>query len=165
MPPFWLSIIAKAHIFLSLIAAGWVAADIFVVGRRQKMKIMEAVWPLTMLYFGPIGAISYCWFGRTPSISRNEGVVRKKSMWQATFTGATHCGAGCALGDFLGDSLAFLLGFNLRFSVRTSRQRSYWVSRLHMHSASCSSIFLWHPCVVLGFGRASSQPSKLTPFR
>lgn len=32
MPPFWLSIIAKAHIFLSLIAAGWVAVDIFVVG-------------------------------------------------------------------------------------------------------------------------------------
>ena len=113
MPPFWLSIVAKAHIFLSLIAAGWVAVDIFVVGRRQKMKIMEAVWPLTMLYFGPMGAIFYCWFGRTPSKSRNEGVVRKKSMWQATFTGATHCGAGCALGDFLGDWLAFLLGFTI----------------------------------------------------
>lgn len=113
MPPFWMTTVAKVHIFLSLIAAGWVVFDIFVVGRSQKMKIMEAVWPLTMLYFGPMGAIFYCWFGRSACKSRNQGVVRKKSMWQATFTGATHCGAGCALGDFLGDWLAFLLGFTI----------------------------------------------------
>ncbi|WP_082779158.1 DUF4396 domain-containing protein [Burkholderia sp. PAMC 28687] len=34
-------------------------------------------------------------------------------MWQATFSGATHCGAGCALGDFIGDWLAFLIGLRL----------------------------------------------------
>jgi hypothetical protein len=34
-------------------------------------------------------------------------------MWQATFSGASHCGAGCALGDFVGDWLAFGLSLTI----------------------------------------------------
>jgi hypothetical protein len=34
-------------------------------------------------------------------------------MWQATFSGASHCGAGCALGDFIGDWLAFGLSITV----------------------------------------------------
>ena len=36
-----------------------------------------------------------------------------RSMWQATFSGASHCGAGCALGDFVGDWLAFGLSLTI----------------------------------------------------
>ena len=34
-------------------------------------------------------------------------------MWQASFKGAAHCGAGCALGDFIGDWIAFTTAFTL----------------------------------------------------
>ena len=54
---------------------------------------------------GPLGLVFYFWFGRDHRSDR--------PMWQATFNGATHCGAGCALGDFIGDWLAFALGFTL----------------------------------------------------
>ena len=33
---------------------------------RQKMPIMNVVWPLTALYWGPLGLIFYGWFGRAP---------------------------------------------------------------------------------------------------
>ena len=105
MPPFWLQTFAEIYTPLSVATALFVLADIYVLGHRQRMGIMEAVWPLTMLYWGPIGLIFYFWFGR-----RRE---REPPMWQAVFTGATHCGAGCALGDFIGDWLAFALGLEL----------------------------------------------------
>ncbi|SAL01413.1 hypothetical protein AWB81_06041 [Caballeronia arationis] len=38
-------------------------------------------------------------------------------MWQATFLGATHCGAGCALGDFIGEWLAFAMAVTIAGSA------------------------------------------------
>ncbi|MGQ7932424.1 DUF4396 domain-containing protein [Paraburkholderia sp. D1E] len=106
-----LDVIAKLYVGLSVGSAAWVLVDIFLRGRRQHMKIMELVWPLTMLYWGPVGLIFYYRFGRAGPAS-NPG-PREKPMWQATFSGASHCGAGCALGDFVGDWLAFGLSFTL----------------------------------------------------
>jgi hypothetical protein len=36
-----------------------------------------------------------------------------KPFWQAAFTGATHCGAGCAVGDFIGEWLVFAAGITI----------------------------------------------------
>jgi hypothetical protein len=112
MPPAWLTTIAEIYTPLSIVAALLVLIDIFGLGRRQHMAIMDVVWPLTLLYWGPIGLIFYFWFGRArgePAAKR----LKKRPMWQAAFNGATHCGAGCALGDFIGDWIAFALGFAL----------------------------------------------------
>lgn len=109
MPPPWFTGLAGIYVPLSILTALLVLGDIFVLGRRQKMAIMEAVWPLTMLYWGPLGLVFYAWFGRA-SDGEEDG---EAPMWQATFKGATHCGAGCALGDFLGDWAAFAIGFTL----------------------------------------------------
>lgn len=102
---------AKLYIALSIASTAWVIVDIFWGKRRQQMRIMEIVWPLTMLYWGPAGLIFYHWFGRTGSalVADNNG----SPMWQATFTGASHCGSGCALGDFAGDWLAFGLSVTI----------------------------------------------------
>ena len=64
MVPDWLNTLAAIHIGLSLL-------DILLLGRRQSMAVMEAVWPLTMLYWGPLGLVFYGWFGRTAPRGRN----------------------------------------------------------------------------------------------
>jgi hypothetical protein len=76
------------------------------------MAIMDAVWPLTTLYWGPLGLPSYFAFGRAPPARRRQGHA-ERPMSEAAFIAATHCGAGCALGDFIGDWLAFASGFAL----------------------------------------------------
>lgn len=114
MPPDWLQTLAAIYVPLSIASAALVLADIFLLGRRQHMAVMDAVWPLTMLYWGPAGLLFYGWFGQAvPQHGGGHGEHGGRPMWQATFNGATHCGAGCALGDFLGDWIAFATGFTL----------------------------------------------------
>jgi hypothetical protein len=48
-------------------------------------------------------------------------------MWQATFLGATHCGAGCALGDFIGEWLAFAMTLSIAGSQLTGRLTAAFV--------------------------------------
>lgn len=110
----WLHSVASIYVPLSIASGVLVLADIFVLGRRQHMAVMDAVWPLTMLYWGPLGLPFYAWFGRAPAHTKH-GIINHGDapMWQATFKGATHCGAGCALGDFTGDWIAFTTAFAL----------------------------------------------------
>jgi hypothetical protein len=113
MPPQWLQTTADVYVPLSIATALLVLADIYLIGRRQHMAIMDAVWPLTMLYWGPLGLLFYFGFGRAAPPDQGRPPKRDRPMWQAAFTGATHCGAGCALGDFIGDWIAFVIGFTL----------------------------------------------------
>ena len=114
MAPDWLQLLSAVYVPAAMAAALLVLADIYIIGRRQHMAIMEVVWPLTMLYWGPLGLIPYYWFGRAELPGRaTSGDHADPPMWQATFKGATHCGAGCALGDFVGDWIAFGLAFTL----------------------------------------------------
>jgi hypothetical protein len=105
MPPDWLRTFAFVYVVLSLLSSLYVGIDIFLIGHRQKMLVMDIVWPLTVLYFGPVGLIFYFTIARRPKDQRRD--------WQFVFDGASHCGAGCALGDFIGDWLVFLIGFTL----------------------------------------------------
>lgn len=111
MAPDWLTALAVVYVPLSVLAALWVTADIFVFGRRQAMAIMNAVWPLTLLYAGPLGLPFYLRLGRAGA--KGADVHGERPMREAAFLGSTHCGAGCALGDFIGDWIAFAAGFSL----------------------------------------------------
>lgn len=105
--------LAIVYVTAALVSALLVLADIFPLRRRQPMAIMEAVWPLTMLYWGPLGLMPYYWFGRGAGANKGHDQSAEPPMWQAFFKGATHCGAGRALGDFVGDWLAVALGLRL----------------------------------------------------
>lgn len=116
MPPDWLQTLSAVYVPASIAAALAVAIDIGLIGRRQPMLIMDIVWPVTMLYWGPVGLMAYAWFGRASGgreASRSRDRSSRPPFWQAVFKGASHCGAGCAVGDFIGDWIAFATGFTL----------------------------------------------------
>ncbi|HEY6520200.1 MAG TPA: DUF4396 domain-containing protein [Roseiarcus sp.] len=117
---------AFVYIWLSIAAALIVLADIFLLGRRQSMGVMDAVWPLTMLYWGPLGLPFYFSFGRAAHShaqmqGHEHGHDAEPPMWQAVFKGAAHCGAGCALGDFAAEWIALGLGLVLLGSALAAR--------------------------------------------
>ena len=55
MAPTWLTGLAWISLAASFVRAGLIAGEIFVKGYRQHVWIMDAVWPLTALYSGPLG--------------------------------------------------------------------------------------------------------------
>lgn len=62
-PPMWLEVLGWISIVLAVAIAGYILVDIYVVGRRQKMGIMEAVYPITALYWGPVALWFYRMYG------------------------------------------------------------------------------------------------------
>jgi hypothetical protein len=99
MPPHWLYWASVASLIAAAISAIIIIADL----RRhpQKMMVMNPVWAITALYFGPLAVWAYWKMGR-PGGGHNQ-----KPFWQTTFVGVTHCGAGCTLGDIIAEFLVF----------------------------------------------------------
>ncbi len=139
--PDWLETLSIVALVASFISSLIVLADIL-LGRRQKMAIMNVVWPLTGLYLGPVGLWAYWVMGRPMAMSHDkeqgdqhehggddqgegeehehqQGDEHKpeKPFWQTVFVGTTHCGAGCTLGDFIAEWGVFLLGVTLFSSI------------------------------------------------
>lgn len=93
---------------VSILCALVVVID--VLRHPQMMWIMNLVWPLTALYGGPFGLWAYCGIGRRKAAGQGSHRHTDKPFWQAVFTGATHCGAGCAVGDFIGEWIVLATG-------------------------------------------------------
>lgn len=124
--PAWPNVFAHIFVIASTAAAAIIALDI-AMGHRQKMAIMNLVWPITALYFGPIGLWAYWTMGRTKA--EGGGGERashehehqhqhghgsgeaggKDSSWREVFKATSHCGAGCTIGE----TALFLLGITL----------------------------------------------------
>lgn len=101
-----LSSLAWASLALAFASAAFMALDI-ATGRRQPMKVMEIVWPVTGLYMGPLGLLFYLWFGRA---RRDGGTGPPKPFWQSVFLSASHCGGGCTLGDIFSEGTLYFVG-------------------------------------------------------
>lgn len=121
MVPGWLEWVARISAFASIASAMIVGLDIL-RGRRQKMAIMDLVWPITALYFGPIGLWAYWTMGRPDAQRQGQGLSDhhdghhgesgppRNPSWQTVFKATSHCGAGCTLGDAIAETSIFLLG-------------------------------------------------------
>lgn len=112
MLPSWLIALSWAAITGACASAAWIAFDIYGRGYRQRMTIMEAVWPVTALYFGPVAVAAYRAWGR-PATARwqcEHGDPPGKPGYAVTATGVSHCGAGCTLGDIIAEFAVFGLG-------------------------------------------------------
>ncbi len=114
--PAWLTIVSWIFIGVGLLSAALILADIYLLGYREHVKIMEAVWPLTALYAGPLALAAYARWGRPMSYrwmkARNRGMPGKP-FWSGTAVSATHCGAGCVLGDLIAEWVVFAAGLQL----------------------------------------------------
>ena len=95
--------IAITSLTVSGLCSALILIDI-VRGRKQRMWIMNIVWPVTALYSGPVGLWAYVKVGRPPS----HGRIQKKPFWQSVGLSAMHCGSGCTLGDILAEWHLFL---------------------------------------------------------
>jgi uncharacterized protein DUF4396 len=87
-----------------------IAIDLF--SHRQKMAVMNFVWPITALYFGPFALWSYFSFGRQSQPDKKSG-EHDGPFWQKVWVGVTHCGAGCTLGDIIAEWGVFFTAFTL----------------------------------------------------
>jgi hypothetical protein len=114
--PEWLTVVSIVSLAGAGACALVIAADIL-TGRRQRMWIMNVVWPVTALYAGPLGLLAYFRVGRRAA-RRSESESRphcgdEKPFWQAVAVGATHCGAGCTLGDLTAEWFLVLFPVSL----------------------------------------------------
>jgi hypothetical protein len=110
MPATWLTVLAWVSIGAAFLSVGAIVYDIFGRGMRQDVRVMEAVWPISALYLGPLGLLAYARIGRPVVRAADDGrsaAVARDAPWHGVFISATHCGAGCALGDLVGEWVAF----------------------------------------------------------
>ena len=108
MAPGWLTILAWTYLAVCSGCAAIIAWDIFAGGRRQPMGVMNAVYPITALYFGPLALVFYTRWGRA---GRSGG--RERPWWVMMATEVSHCGSGCVLGDVVSEWLVFALGLTI----------------------------------------------------
>jgi Domain of unknown function (DUF4396) len=146
MAPAWLQTLAAASLALALLCAAISIVLLFM--RPQKMWIMDLVWPITMLYWGPIGLWGLWVMGtpsagsiedgplpgemepsqaRTAALRAEKGPAgSSKRFWQQVAIAVTHCGAGCTLGDILGEWLLrrFQTGSTVARTADSAAERS-----------------------------------------
>jgi hypothetical protein len=97
------------------VSAVVILADIYLAGNRQRMPVMEAVWPVNALYLGPVAVWLYLRYGRPQGRRWRQahGEPPGKPDWAATTIGVLHCGAGCTLGDIVAETTIFLLAITI----------------------------------------------------
>jgi hypothetical protein len=110
MTPVWLSVLAWAYISVCLCCAGIIAGDILIGRRRQPMGVMNFVFPITALYFGPLALWFYWRWARAPSDNSKKRRSRHRPGWVTMAIETSHCGAGCSLGDLIAEFAIFWLG-------------------------------------------------------
>ncbi len=117
MPSSAFTAFAWIALAVAFASTAWIAFDIYGRGHRQQMGVMEAVWPITALYFGVVALVAYRKWGCVQSEEwrKQQGMAEAPDLpWAATVaTGVAHCGAGCTLGDIVAEFVIFFAGIEL----------------------------------------------------
>ncbi|MFZ2014302.1 MAG: DUF4396 domain-containing protein [Nocardioides sp.] len=113
----WLVAVAWVALAVAFACAAAIAYDVYGRGYRQRMKVMEIVWPVTALYAGPSANLAYERFGKPKShrwmVERGRDEPPDKPWWATVSVGVSHCGAGCTLGDIIAEAAVFLLALSI----------------------------------------------------
>ncbi len=119
--PRWLEVVSVLFLAASFASAVIIAVDLFALGHRQAMWIMDVVWPVTALWSGPFGLAAYYRWGRAGErkavmAAKEQGRTppnKAQPFFVLTGKGASHCGAGCTLGDIVAELLILAVPFTL----------------------------------------------------
>lgn len=125
--PEWLHVLSWAYLSVCFLCAAIIIID--ELRRAQKMGIMNLVWPITALYFGPAALWGYFRSGLKITKQRHRQIQQELQAELRLERGAasnqlnqsaptreqvavadTHCGAGCALGDIGAEWWVFATG-------------------------------------------------------
>jgi hypothetical protein len=96
MAPVWLTAVAWFSLSVCFCCASIIAYDIAVNGRRQPMGVMNFVFPITALYFGPFALALYWRWGRVAarttmaSMSLSRAPVSKNACHESAGTFGPH---------------------------------------------------------------------------
>ncbi|WP_416956018.1 DUF4396 domain-containing protein [Streptomyces sp. Agncl-13] len=116
-PPVWLEVLGWAGLAAAGASAVAIAADMALRGYRQRMWIMNLVYPVTALYWGPAALWFYVRHGRRTSrpVIEREGEPDAETLpeWVTSAKAVSHCGAGCVLGDLGGEWLVRATGLTI----------------------------------------------------
>jgi hypothetical protein len=115
MIPGWLTAVSWAFVALALLCAAAILYDVYGRGYRQPNSLMNVVWPITALYFGPLALPAYYRWGRPRSEKwqRKHGSGPEKSLPVAAATGGIPGGAASAVGHVIGVPLVVLTGLTI----------------------------------------------------
>ena len=115
MIPGWLTAVSWAFVALALLCAAAILYDVYGRGYRQPNSLMNVVWPITALYFGPLALPAYYRWGRPRSEKwqREHGFAPEKSLPVAAATGGIPGGAASAVGHVIGVPLVVLTGLTI----------------------------------------------------
>jgi hypothetical protein len=118
----WIQTVAWVALAVGFLCAFVVLFDMYARGYRPRMRMMEAVWPLTGLYLGPVMLWFYFrrgrksspkWMEEHPGDEENLGREVMGAPWFSVSKGVAHCGAGCTLGDIVGEWTVWLIGWSI----------------------------------------------------
>jgi hypothetical protein len=117
MAPTWLTVLAWVYLSVCFCCAGIIAYDIVVHHRRQSMGVMNVVFPITALYFGPLAVAVYWRWARAPQAGQSRAgqaeADQKRPGWISMALETSHCGSGCVLGDVVSEFGVFALGLSV----------------------------------------------------
>ncbi len=138
MIPGWLTAVSWAYVGLALLCAAAILYDVYGRGYRQRTGVMNVVWPITALYFGPLALPAYHRWGRPRSEKwqKEHGVAPEKSLPVAAATGGTPGGAASAIGHVIGVPLVVLTGL-------TIAGQSLWVMILVIAVIAVALLFVF----------------------
>jgi hypothetical protein len=93
MAPVWLTVLAWLYLSVCFCCAAIIAYDIAFNHRRQPMGVMNFVFPITALYFGPFAVALYWRWGRAAA----RTTMASMSMSHAAVSRAAVAAAGAGL--------------------------------------------------------------------
>jgi hypothetical protein len=161
-PPTWLVWLSWASLAIAVLCALDILIDFYGRRRRQMMPVMEAVWPVSALYFGPVASVAYRVWGRPKSKRwlREQRLEEPpdRPFWTKVAVGVSHCGAGCTLGDIAAEWAVFAFGATIAGLALIPEYIGDYVLALSLGVAF--QYFAIAPMRGLGFRKGIAQAAK-----